>query len=118
MFPFGPAACCCDPQLLFRFTLIDILLKKETRKILTDDLISFIALDAFGPGVPTGNLSPRIQHENRVVLDPIEDYPIFFFATPEGLLCKTAPKVVALDIPARRGCDRHAQDGSEDQNNF
>src|ERR1700694_326983 len=115
MLCFGPAACCCDLEFLFRLTLIDVVLLIEARKILTDDLIRFVALAAFCPGIPTGNPSLRLQHGNRVVLDPVEERPIFFFAVPERLLCKPASGVVALDAPARGNGDQQAQDGSENQ---
>jgi hypothetical protein len=39
--------------------------------VLSDNLFGLITLDAFGSAVPSRDSSLRIEHEDRVVLDPL-----------------------------------------------
>src|SRR5919108_451204 len=43
----------------------------HAREMLADDLIRLIALQALGPGIPTHDVSRRIEHENGLVLHPL-----------------------------------------------
>ena len=54
--------------------------------MLAHDLLSLVALDAFGPRIPTGNDSLRIQHQNRIIrhFRNQQTEPLFTF--PQGLL--------------------------------
>jgi len=111
-----PASGRRDQEFRFRFTLIDIALKIEPREILPDDLTGFVALDAFGPGIPTGDHPMRVDGKDGVVLHPIDEQPIFFFLVAERLLRKPAVDAVALDTPTCGGGDQQAQGGPQDQN--
>src|ERR1700682_5392459 len=113
-----PAACSSHAEYLLRPAPLDIFLSKEAGIVATQNFFGFVTLDSFGAGIPTDNLSSRIQHENRVVLDSVEKRPIFFFAVPELFLCKPASSAVALGAPTCGSSDQRAQDGSEDQNSL
>ena len=52
---------------------------------MTDNLIRCVTLDSFGAGIPTENLTLGVHHKNGIVLDPIEEQAISFFALPESL---------------------------------
>ena len=49
---------------------------------MADNFIPFVPFDAFSPGIPTDNHSLWVQHEDRIVLDFVEERPILFFAVP------------------------------------
>ena len=85
---------------------------------MADNLFGCVTFDSFGAGIPTDNLSSRVQHYNRVVLDSVEEYPIFLFAVPERPLCKPASVPVALDAPSCGSGDYQGHDGSKDQSSF
>ena len=57
---------------------------------MTDNFVRFVALDAFGTGIPTDYLALRIHHKDRVVLDSVEEHPISFFTLSERLFRKSA----------------------------
>src|ERR1700726_2060529 len=82
-----PTACGSHPEYFLRPAPLDIFRRKEAREVKTDDLFAPVTFNSFGTGIPTNHRSPWVQHENRVVLDLVEEHPIFFFAVPEGLLC-------------------------------
>src|ERR1700736_3832349 len=83
-----PPACGSHPEYLFRPAPLDIFRRKKARKVMTDNLFASVTFDSFGAGIPTNHHSLWIQHEDRVVLDLVEQYSIFFFAVPERLLCQ------------------------------
>ena len=115
---FVLAACGGYPEYLLRPAQLDVVRRKETRKILTDDLLVRATCHSLRAGIPSANLALRTQHKDGVVLDPLNQRPIFAFAFLQRLLGDLAPRVVALDDPAGGDSDQQAQDGSEDQNNF
>jgi hypothetical protein len=69
-------------------------------------------------GIPTGNLASPAQHQDRVVLDPLDEPPILLFAALERPLRKLASGAVALDAPSCGAGDQQTEDGSEDQSGF
>src|SRR6202521_1007747 len=83
-----PPACGSHPDHLFRLTTLDIFRRKEAREVMTDNLFASVTFDSFGTGIPTNNHSLWVQHEDRVVLDFVEEHSIFFFALPELFLCQ------------------------------
>ena len=85
---------------------------------MTDNLFGCVTSDSFGTGIPTDDLPPRVQHEDGVVLDSVEEHAIFFLAIPECCLRKSASGAVALDAPSCGSRDQQGQNGSENQNNF
>src|SRR6202035_388125 len=50
---------------------------------MTNNLFASVTFDSFGASIPTNNHSLWVQHEDRVVLDFVEEHPIFFFAIPQ-----------------------------------
>src|ERR1700721_984913 len=67
---------------------LDIFRRKEAREVMTDNLFASVTFDSFGASIPTNNNSVRVQHEDRVVLHFVEEYPILFFAIPQCVLCR------------------------------
>jgi hypothetical protein len=59
-------------QFVFWPMLRTIFRAIHAREMLADDLIRSIALQAFGPGIPTHDVSRRIEHENGLVLHPLD----------------------------------------------
>jgi hypothetical protein len=69
-------------------------------------------------GIPTGNLASPAQHQDRVVLDPLDEPPILLFAALERPLRQLALGAVALDAPSCGAGDQQSEDSSEDQSGF
>src|ERR1700676_5020389 len=83
-----PPTCGSHPEYLLPPAPLDIFRRKEARKVMADNLFASVTFDSFGAGIPTNNHSLRVQHEDRVVLDFVEEHPIFFFALAERFLCQ------------------------------
>jgi hypothetical protein len=49
-----------------------VLRRVEAREMLSDDLVQGVALDAFGTRVPARNMSLRIEHEDGVIHDRLD----------------------------------------------
>ena len=47
----------------------------EARKAATDDLVSGVAEETFGAGVPAGDFAVAAQHADRVVMHAVEEQP-------------------------------------------
>ena len=47
----------------------------EARKVLADDLVGSVSLEALGAGVPGENVAVGIQHENRIVPHALDEQP-------------------------------------------
>src|SRR5215208_7971917 len=63
---FGPTFARRLEMSLWPATLY-VLFGEEHREVLSDDLLRLIALEAFGTSVPTGDVSLRVEREDRVV---------------------------------------------------
>ena len=63
-----------------------VLLRVEAREVLADDLFGVITLDAFGAAVPSRDSSLRIEHEDRVVRDPLHEQLELPFACSQCLV--------------------------------
>src|ERR1700694_3102416 len=83
-----PPACGSHPEYLLRPAPLDIFRRKEAREVMTNNLFACVTFDSFGASIPTNNHSLWVQHEDRVVLDFVEEHSIFFFALPERFLCQ------------------------------
>jgi hypothetical protein len=55
-------------EFVLRLTRESILARKESRKVLSDDLMGLVAEEALGPGVPTQQLSLEPDEEDGVLL--------------------------------------------------
>jgi len=84
------AGCGSQPEYFLRPAPLDVLLRKKTGKVTTDNLFGFVSLDSFGTGIPTENLAMRIDHEDSVILDSVKELPIFFFTVPERVFCRVS----------------------------
>ena len=112
------AACGSHPEHLLRPAPLDIFRRKEAGIVLTDNLIGGVTFDPFGAGIPTDNPASRVQQKDRVVMDSVQEHPIFFFAISKRSLGSPARGVVALGAPTSDSGDQHAEDGSENQNHL
>src|ERR1700722_18861196 len=81
-----PAVRGSHPEYFLRPALLDIFRRKEAREIMTNNLFASVTFDSFGASVPTNNQPLWIQHEDRIVLEFVEEHPIFFFAIPKRFL--------------------------------
>ena len=88
-----------QPEYLFGPAPLEFFLGKEARIVAAHNFFGLVALDSLSAGVPTDNLSPWVKHKNRIVLNPVEQHPILFFAVTERLRCRPAFGTVALRAP-------------------
>ena len=63
---------------------LDGLLRVEAGEVLADDLVGLVALDPLGPGVPGGDVALRVEHEDGVVLDALDQQPEPLLAQPRA----------------------------------
>src|SRR5580700_3460092 len=85
-FFFVPAVYDRPPKNLLRPAPLDIFRRKKAGKIVSDNLFGCITLETHGSGIPTDNVSPQVQEEDGVVLNPIEEHLKLPFAISEVLL--------------------------------
>ena len=62
-----------------------ILLREEHAEVLADDLVGAIPLHPLSFGRPAGHVAARIEQENRVVADVLDQQPVAFFALAQRL---------------------------------
>ena len=55
----------------------------EAREVLADDLVGPVALEPLGPGVPGEDVASRVEHEDRVVPDALDEEPKALLALPQ-----------------------------------
>ena len=115
---FIRAACSSHPKDIGWPAPCDVFRGKETGIILVGDLFEFVTCHSFGAGIPTANLALRAKHQYRVVLHPMDQPPVLFFAFLERPLRKSARGIIALSAPTSDTSDQQTQDCSEDQNCF
>src|SRR6476660_5891854 len=113
-----PPACGSHPEYLFRLAPLDVFRRKKTREVVTDYLFATVTFDPFGADIPANNRPLRVQQEDRIVLDFVEEHLIFFLAVPERLPSELTSRAAALDAPAGRSRDHKAEDGPDNQNSF
>ena len=77
---FVSTDCGSYPEDLLRPALLDVSRGKEAGKVAANNLLGAVTLDSFSAGTSGDDLALRIQHEDRVVLDTVEEHAIFFFA--------------------------------------
>ena len=51
----------------------------ETKKVFADDFLSLVSFDSFGAGVPSSNVALNVEHEDRIILDGIDQQPESLF---------------------------------------
>ena len=59
-------------QLALALAGADLLVVVELREVVADDLARLVALDPLGAGVPGHDAAARVEHEDRVVLDRLD----------------------------------------------
>jgi hypothetical protein len=113
---FKHAVCCGHPQGFLRPAPLDVIHCKEARDVSAADLFKRVARHFLRAGIPTSNLALRAQHNNRVVLDSLNETAIFVIAVAKRRLGDSASNVIALDIPTCGGGDQQAQKYAQDHN--
>ena len=112
---FVAAVCGSQAEHLFRSAPPDIFLKKEAGKVVADDLFGGIPLNMLRAGAPTDDLASRVQHEDRVVMDSVQEHPVLFFALLEQFLGSRTSRAVTHRGPGRDAGDQDPQQGSKKQ---
>src|SRR5262249_25541604 len=74
-----------DLQLPRRLARCYILRRIEAREVLADDLRGAVALDALGAGVPGEGAGLRVEEEDGVVLDPLDEEAEAFLGGGQAL---------------------------------
>ncbi len=85
-------------QLLLAAAGRHVLGGPKAREVLAQDLLGFEAFDPFGAAVPGGHVPLRIQHEDGVVLDGVDQQAKAFFAAPKLLVRLPPRRRVARDL--------------------
>jgi len=67
-FIFKPSYFCGHLELIAWLVALDVFLRVENRKVLSDYLTCLIALDVFCTQIPALDVSSRIDHKDRIVL--------------------------------------------------
>ena len=108
-----PAVFGGQSEYFLRPAPLDIFRRKEAREVTTDDFFSFVSFDSLSTGIPIENLPSRIDHEDRVALDSVEDQTIALFTLSERLFCKTACGAVAQGAPSYKSGNKQTDKGSK-----
>src|SRR6185312_5423295 len=85
-------------QLPFALAGLDVLFRIETGKMLADDLVGGIALEALGSGVPRRNVSGRVENEDGVVLHRGDQKPKPLLASSQVLVGALSLAQIARDL--------------------
>src|SRR4051812_22050869 len=72
-------------ELERRSSRSDILGREESREVHSNDFVLTVAVDVLGAAIPARDVTVRIQHEDRVILDARDHEPESFLALPHGL---------------------------------
>src|ERR1700730_9877056 len=56
-----------NPELLLGFSIADVFLRIETRRMSSDNLFRSISFDSLRPKIPAGDVPIGSQHENCIV---------------------------------------------------
>src|SRR5205085_287884 len=70
-------------QLVLGLALLNILLRVEAGKVLTDNLFGPIPLDALSADIPADHISPRVQHKNSIIGNPLNKQAKTLLALPQ-----------------------------------
>ena len=81
-----------------------------------DDLFGGVALDPFRVGAPTGDLSLRVQHEDGVVLNAVQQHPLFLLAFHKLSLGHPASCTLRQHGPECNDSHQYSQEGCKNQN--
>src|SRR5947199_3247636 len=92
-------------QSLLRLPALDVFGKVETGKMAADDFAGPVTLDQFRTGVPTGYMAFGIEHDNGVVLHPLDQHAEAFLAFPQRMLDSLATRSFLPQVqrPLHRG---------------
>ena len=71
---------------------------------MTDDFGGGIALDALGGVRPVAHAPVRVEHDDRVVLDAVDQQPVSILAGGEALLCNALLGQIAVDLANPSRC--------------
>ncbi len=61
------------PELVLGPLLLPRLVRIKNREVVPDDLVGSVSLEALGASVPCQNITLRIQHENRIISDALDE---------------------------------------------
>jgi hypothetical protein len=105
-----------EAQHLVRSAPRRVLRRKEARKVGTDDLGRAVAFDPFRTGIPTDDHTVRVDHEDRVVVNAIDQESIALFTLPQRFLHEPASRFHLGEVSFRISTPADVADGGCDQN--
>ena len=85
-------------QRLLRLAGLAVLVGEEACIGLAEDLVAGVALGTLGTQVPAGDAAVRIEREDRIVHDAVDQQPEALLALPQRLLVDPAVGDVAGDL--------------------
>jgi hypothetical protein len=69
---------------------------ERSKRSFSDDLVRGVALDPFGAGIPAHDQAFRVDHEDRVIANSIEEHLILLLAISERLVRGLAHGAAAI----------------------
>src|ERR1044071_8356966 len=85
-------------ELLLGQLPVDRALRIEQAQVPARDLLRLVARDSLGAAVPARDASFGVEHEDRVVLEPVPEHPEALLALAQRLLLVPALGQVARDL--------------------
>jgi hypothetical protein len=81
--------------------------------VLADDLVGAVAVDALGAGVPGGDVALRIEHEDRVVEDAVDELAVALLALAQAILGAAPLAEIAGDLAVADQAAALVADGAD-----
>jgi hypothetical protein len=86
----------------------------ETGQVFAEDFEVLVSEDLLRAGIPGGHVAVRVQHENRVVTDSLDQCPEAYLALLEGFLVAAALGQVACHLGEADQCAIAVAQGGDD----
>src|SRR3569833_1364719 len=93
-----PAGLTRDLELVIALPRRDVVRRIEPREVHAEDLVRGVAHDRARARVPRGHVALRIEHDQRVVADAVDQQPDALLGLDQGLLREPALAQVARDL--------------------
>src|SRR6185437_14170154 len=87
-----------DLELTLELPRCDVFRRVEDREVLSDDLVFGITFDSLRALVPSDDVAPRVEHEDRVIFDALDEQAESLITLPQLLFGRTSRREVARDL--------------------
>ena len=104
-----------QPEQFLRPASRDVILGKEPGEIRSGNLLPGVARDLLGAGIPAADFVRRAHHENRMILDALDEAAILLLAVAQRQFRPSMPGVVAPHTPAGGAGNQQPKQRSADQ---